>query len=236
MLNLPFKNDHYGYRFAQRDELGRFHPGVDFNGPGVGDADQGIPVRSIGPGVVTFVGLGYNSGWGNHVYVKHDMAAYFKAQGVEMPSWCPAAVWTHYAHLQDGSVGVKVGQTVTGDTVIGKNGHTGSNPKGRSWTAHLHWEVRKRPLGVNYYPPKAVSAQDFNGMYFDPEEFVADVNKWVEAKKAAVPTQNDVIAEAAARTTADEKAIVEMASLLVKAGRSADVDRIMAALPWIPKA
>ena len=86
------------------------HTGVDL------DAVTGTPVKSVGPGTVTFAA--YDGSYGYKVVVRH-------ADGSE--SW--------YAHLS--AINVSVGASVTNQTVIGLVGATG-NVTGD----HLHLEFR----------------------------------------------------------------------------------------------
>lgn len=231
------KNDHYGYTFGQRDELGRFHPGTDYNGPGSGDADEGTPILCIGPGKVSYTAEGYDSGWGNHLFVRHEIKAFLASLGLSLPAWCPEVVFSHYAHLKQ--INVKVDQQVDEKTVLGLMGKTGSanlyGKKGRTWTAHLHWEVRKAALGVTYYPPASLSAADFHAKFFDPEQFVKDLNAYVATASPAAPAGTDALAEAKARIKADEQAILALVDALTRIGKTADVSAVMAGLPWLKK-
>lgn len=93
-----------------------FHEGVDLN------AAAGSPIWSMAAGVVLPpLGGGY-SGYGNHVRVQHLIDG-------EM-------VVTLYAHMQDGSVQVSPGQSVSAGQVLGGMGCTGS-----CTGTHLHFEV-----------------------------------------------------------------------------------------------
>lgn len=183
-LRTPIPNDHFGYRFMEiESSKGRFHPGEDMNGPGAGAADKGMPVFAIGPGVVSFVDeVGPNLGWGKMCFTKHDMEQYFLSFGVERPAWCPATVWALYAHLED--VLVTEGQEVNQETTIGLLGGT------PYWSPHLHWEIRKRPLGVTYYPPAGTTREQMLDMYFEPTRFVDDVNTYIlNARAKQRPTE-----------------------------------------------
>ena len=170
----PIDNHHYGYDFLDIEaQKGRYHPGEDMNGPGAGNADKGMPVYPIGPGVVSFVDTdGPNSGWGNIMYVKHDMKTYFESKGLPLPSWCPEFVWSQYAHML--SIDVKLGDSVDPSKPVGKLGGT------PYWSAHLHHEVRKMPLGVYFYPKAGTTKKWMTDHYFKPRDFVAMVNKYVE--------------------------------------------------------
>lgn len=192
-INAPFRrpivNHHYGYRFAEREKKGRLHPGEDLNGPGPGASDLGLEVFCIGPGEVTFIDeSGPNFGWGKLLYVKHDMKQYFLSYGLEVPEWCPDFVWSQYAHLEE--VQVTVGEKVNQETVLGLLGGT------PYWSPHLHHEVRKRPLGVYYYPNKRVTKAELEKMYFKPMKFVDDVNLYViESRTPSRPTSRLIKAE-----------------------------------------
>ncbi|OPZ76612.1 MAG: Murein DD-endopeptidase MepM [Alphaproteobacteria bacterium ADurb.Bin438] len=110
----------FGYRVLDKGQ--EFHGGVDYGIP------MGTSLPSIANGtVITASGgcaaqgsLGNNcgGGFGNYVMVKLENGDVVV-----------------YAHLS--SVDVKVGQTVTSGTVIGKSGSSG-----RSTGPHLHFEIR----------------------------------------------------------------------------------------------
>jgi len=89
----------------------RFHKGMDLAAP------EGTEVRAAQEGEVVFAGL--KPGYGNVVVVHHS-------GGLE----------TTYAHL--GSTGVKRGDTVAADQILGTVGSSG-----RSTGPHLHFEVAR---------------------------------------------------------------------------------------------
>ncbi len=180
-LRSPIENDHYGFRFGEKDFQGRLHPGVDLNGKGAGAADKGTLIYPIAPGVVTFISpLGKrNFGWGNMIFVKHDMGQYFLSFGVDRPSWCPEFVWSQYAHLE--TVKVKVGDDVDHSEPIATLGGSGG------WSPHLHHEIRKRPLGVWFYPSRDKSMEWLNKNYFNPDEFVSLVNGYISSQLITPP-------------------------------------------------
>lgn len=105
-----------GDRFGPRGA--RFHEGVDLL------ADRGTDVHAAAPGRVTFAGYAYG-GWGRLVVVAHT-------DGVR----------TMYAHLS--VVGVRLGETVSTDSVLGQVGATGD-----ATGPHLHFEVRVRGAAVD---------------------------------------------------------------------------------------
>lgn len=93
-----------------------FHSGVDFT-PGAG-----TPVQAIADGVV--VGSSVVDGsWGVHVTLRHDV------DGV--------TYFSSYAHLQSGSMGLSLGDTVARGQVVGRVGNTG-----QSYGAHLHFTIQ----------------------------------------------------------------------------------------------
>ena len=96
----------------------RFHAGIDLV------ANLGEPVIAAAPGRVAWAGP-RAGGWGNLVTIKH-------ASGVR----------TMYAHLS--TVGVRVGQWISGGTLVGLVGATGD-----ATGPHLHFEVRVRGAAVD---------------------------------------------------------------------------------------
>ncbi|HYK88161.1 MAG TPA: M23 family metallopeptidase [Acidobacteriota bacterium] len=102
----------YGVRrdpFSHRLGL---HKGIDLAAP------AGTEVRAAKGGEVIFAG--YEHGYGNSVVLQH-----------------PEGFQTRYAHL--GAAGVKVGDVVVDEQVLGIVGNTG-----HSTGAHLHFEVIRR--------------------------------------------------------------------------------------------
>ncbi len=106
------------------------HTGVDLN------AVTGTPVRSVGPGTVTFAG--YDGSYGNKIIVEHT-------DGTE----------TWYCHLS--AINVSVGTAVTNQTVIGLVGATG-NVTGD----HLHLELRPVGGGDPMDPVAGLAAHGVN--------------------------------------------------------------------------
>lgn len=103
-----------------------FHRGVDLCHAG---GSGGIPVLSVQSGTVVAVSKS-NSGYGHSVLIRHS-------NGIQ----------TRYAHMQAGSISVRVGQTVSKGQQIGRVGATG-NATGN----HLHFEVIKNGANVNPTP------------------------------------------------------------------------------------
>ena len=118
----------------------RAHKGVDFAAP------LGTKVRTVGDGVVDFVGQ--QRGYGNVVMIKHN-----------------AQIMTVYAHLNDFVDGLKVGDKLSQGDVLGYVGRTG-------WATgpHLHYEFRINgeqtdPMAValpSIEPLEAADLQRFN--------------------------------------------------------------------------
>jgi hypothetical protein len=95
---------------------------IDFNGPGGGDSDLGMPVVASGPGKVIDSRRHTTNGYGEAIEIRH-------AGGVR----------TFYAHLQNRVVQkdatVKRGQLI---------GHLGKSSAKYTFSAHLHYEQRDK--------------------------------------------------------------------------------------------
>ena len=130
--------------FGVEDRLG-YHLGGDWTGNGAANADLGAPVHAAAAGVVIDTrDVGYD--WGNVVRIAHG-----------------CAVETIYAHLE--RIETHVGATVKRGDRIGTVGNAGAEYD----DAHLHFEVRDRPLplGGGYYN----EGEDFTG-YLDPTAYI----------------------------------------------------------------
>lgn len=88
-----------------------FHEGLDFA------TGCGAPIYAVAAGEVTVAGS--DGGFGNHVRIQHT-----------------SVLTSGYAHLQEGSLLVSVGESVVAGQVIGLEGDTGN-----SFGCHLHFEV-----------------------------------------------------------------------------------------------
>lgn len=113
----------FGYRSA-RISGWSFHGGVDIVKPG--GHSTGTPVVAAASGTVVVAQKGYR-GYGHTVVIDHG-------NGLQ----------TRYAHMQPGSLQVRVGQSVSQGQQIGRIGSTG-NVTG----PHLHFEVLKHGSKVN---------------------------------------------------------------------------------------
>jgi len=115
-----------GFGLRECDGCETNHTGTDFN-PG-----NGYPAQVIADGVVTEAGWD-STGYGNKVVVQHVIDG--------------QVVSTLYAHLQDDSIAVTVGQTITRGTVVGLVGSTGE-----STGPHLHLSVIIDGTMIDPYP------------------------------------------------------------------------------------
>lgn len=116
------------------------HNGLDL-APYGGYRGPGISVTATDKGTVKYVGDD-KVGWGNHVDITH--------------SWG----MSRSAHLEDGSMVVRVGQVVSAGTVLGIMGSTGN-----SSGVHLHFGIY--PIGVS-------SANGYSGAV-DPLPYLSNV-------------------------------------------------------------
>jgi|GEM_PF-6007529 len=142
----PFKHD-YRSSAAQAKRSPFFHPGGDLNGPGWGDADLGLPIHSIGHGIVVFsddVNV-----WGNIILIEHVMF-----DGTQF--------WSQYAHMQD--VYVKKGDKVFRGDKIGTVGK-GDDER---YVAHLHFEIRKRYISASAWGGVVYNEVNLMKYYVDP--------------------------------------------------------------------
>lgn len=112
----------------------RMHRGVDLGYP------EGTPVAAAWDGIVRISkGTANTGGYGNLVVIRHD-------NGLE----------TYYAHLSRRLV--NPGQMVKAGDIIGLGGNTG-----RSYGAHLHFEVRY--LGNDINPNRLIDFDNFKVKY-----------------------------------------------------------------------
>ncbi|GGH36470.1 M23 family metallopeptidase [Microbacterium album] len=125
---------------------GRLHEGVDFT-PG-----EGAPIQAIADGVVR-VATEAGGAYGVHVTIDHVIDG--------------QVVTSHYAHMQYGSMRVRAGQEVKVGDVIGLVGNTG-----RSYGAHLHFEIRVNG-GTSIDPLPWL--REHAGRHFPKEGTVAEV-------------------------------------------------------------
>lgn len=117
-----YVSSHFGMRVHPIYGVARLHAGIDLA------TACGRPVYAAKGGRVSY------SGWlgtsGNFIRVTHD-----------------DGVTTGYAHLQNGSLYVRLGQTVATGQLIGRIGNTGG-----SRGCHLHLETRQNMVAQDPYP------------------------------------------------------------------------------------
>ena len=70
---LPMENDHLGLGWLEVMQDGTIHPGVDLNGPGGCNSDEGTILVSPFPGKVRFARLTPGRGFGYHILIEHDL-------------------------------------------------------------------------------------------------------------------------------------------------------------------
>lgn len=117
------------------------HLGSDWNGVGGGDSDLGDAVYAVSAGTVAEA-ADHGGGWGNVVRIVH-----------------PCGVESLYAHLD--VIGVEPGTAVRRGQQIGTIG----TAHGR-YPAHLHFELRDRPL------PLGEGYAAFHTGYLDPGFYI----------------------------------------------------------------
>jgi hypothetical protein len=97
--NIPTAFHHLGYDWLSPARYGAraaFHPGLDINGPGAGNADLGNPVFSATEGVVRYVygGSSYNSGWGRLIVIEESDDESVRSKRKEYP---PTHIILHHS-------------------------------------------------------------------------------------------------------------------------------------------
>lgn len=150
--SLPNNN---GYQISLAFGVGG-HTGVDLDNRG-----EGGVVRSTSSGRVTYVCLWTREtcfGFGNVVIIRHDISG--------------GPFYSLYAHLQDNSVLVSVGQDVAIGEPIGQVGSTGGP---RVTGPHLHFAIKtENQLGCGYIAPGECNSEvGQESIYRDPLNFVA---------------------------------------------------------------
>ena len=117
---------------------GRLHAGIDLV-PG-----SGAPIQSIADGTVR-IATESGGAYGVTAYVDHIIDG--------------EVVTSHYAHMQYGSLRVKTGDKVKVGDIIGLVGNTG-----RSYGAHLHFEIIINGSTVNPLPWMQENAGRYDGV------------------------------------------------------------------------
>jgi hypothetical protein len=144
-----------GYKF--KEALGYttgVHTGVDYNGPGGGDADLGTPIHSIADGIVRAVEDKTSIGFGKTTIVEYPLDARLQAE-----LGCSSLFGRH---MHQNETFIPVGQKVTRGQVIGKVGKTGTK------AAHLHLDLYKGTIsggGVHWRYDKDTQLSSYLDAY-----------------------------------------------------------------------
>lgn len=167
-----------GYTFLQWSPHAKnWHEGVDYNN-GSSDSDRNTPILATADGVVDWVG--YHKGWGWHIFIEHNHPT-------------EGTIYSHYAHLEPGTILVKAGQTVTYGQRIAGMGDSGW----AEMAVHLHFEIR-RAIGQGYAfvptPAKGWDHAKTKQYYFDPFYFI-EKNKNVVQNEPTVPSNQEAMPE-----------------------------------------
>ncbi len=156
-----------GYYF--KEKLGYtsgVHTGVDYNGPGAGDADKGMPVYAIADGIVRYVGDRSDIGFGKTIIYEVPLTDKLKKE-----LGCSSLFVRTMHHDQ---IHVAVGQRIRRGEAIATVGDTGTE-----W-AHVHIDVYKDTIaygGVHFNYDKNTRLES----YLDPFEFIEAHKNDVEA-------------------------------------------------------
>ena len=163
------KPDAKGY-YKSRGFWPNGHLGEDWNGLGGGDSDLGVPIYSMGRGVVV-LSEDVKVGWGNVVIIRHAYRDETGKIGV---------IDSLYGHLLERKVNVN--QVVERGQLIGTMGsNRGMYP------AHLHFEIRKNlQIGMN----RSKFARDYSN-YHSPTTFI-NANRQLTAsfQRFDIPVSN----------------------------------------------
>ena len=158
--SLPNGNGYYiSRRFSQPRSDGARHSGVD-----LANGQEGGEVRSVADGrIVLYLPEASSAGFGNVLMIRHADSS--------------GAVYSIYAHLQNGSVS-KTSGTVEGGEQIGRVDCTGATegtsrcPSNGGVGAHLHFSIKRNSkLGCGYISVKCKSESSL-AAYENPLDFI----------------------------------------------------------------
>jgi len=133
------------------------HDAIDMTEPSFTAMDSGVPVMAAAAGTVIDLADG-NYDRNQFIYNNANYVAIDHGNGWQ----------TYYYHLREGSVGVKVGQTVSQGQVIGMVGSSGA-----SSATHLHFAVYNGDAVETYKDPFTY--------WRDPLPYQGDVDQIVDA-------------------------------------------------------
>ncbi|WP_437336032.1 M23 family metallopeptidase [Sorangium sp. So ce394] len=147
---IPLANDHSGYTFMESpDSTGGYHPGLDINGPGGGDADCDLPFVASASGCVTDSSP---ANWGS----------------ATVQSAYALRTWTHqYGHAS--AIFYSTGAAVAKGASLGYVGRVGAK------SCHLHFEIREQdhPNATSADHYNTSSQANVGDWYQDPFPFIA---------------------------------------------------------------
>jgi len=136
--------------FASR---GFWHTGEDWNGPGGGDSDYGLPIYAPAIGIIDQIGSWPT--WGRILVIRHRLPK----------GWY---VWTQLAHMSQFAPGMDVGRIVRMGEAIGKVG----KGEGDKLDSHLHWEIRREWLPADAWDLITHDRYLVNNYYLPPTRFI----------------------------------------------------------------
>lgn len=149
-----------GFAWLEWNNAGCFHPGVDFNSGGGGNADCGAPVVAI-TGQTLVAHVVDATGFGLHQWWQLNDGPY-------------AGCYVHYCHLSDATY-TEIGTTAKRAQAIAAVGKSGG------WDyCHLHFEVsREQPPHWRYWP-KGQAREAVAAQYHDPIIVAHAYDAWAE--------------------------------------------------------
>lgn len=158
-----------------------FHPGVDFNSSGGGNADCGASVVAITDQTLV-AHIVDATGFGLHQWWRLDAGPY-------------AGCYVHYCHLSDATF-TEIGTTAKRTQPIAAVGRSGG------WEyCHLHFEVsREQPPHWRYWP-KGQAREAVAAQYHDPIVVAHGYDAWAEThQEEPVTPELKAIADALTET------------------------------------
>lgn len=159
-----------------------FHKGMDYAAP------MGTPVTAAGAAKVIFIG--YKGGYGKTIILEHS-----------------DRYTTLYAHLSKFAQGLRVGQQVLPEDIIGYVGQTGL-----ATAPHLHYEFYVDGLQQNPYQANLPLSLPIAEKY--QEDFFKETKPWVTQLETMSPLQRNNNSEHFNKVTYSFKKTYEKSSLL----------------------
>ncbi len=153
------------------------HTGDDYNGPGAGNNDLGMEIRSIANGIVRWTGNRNDLGFGNVIIVEHTLSPTLAAE-----AGC-TSLFSRYMHCN--TIEVINGQQVSVGQRIGSVGNTGTQ-----W-AHLHLDLYKNTIdggGIHFRYDNNTQLLS----YYSPYNYIQGHLNPVDIEQAIQPHQRQV--------------------------------------------